>query len=111
VNSATIALRARAVAKPNHSSTVLNPSNLGFHAHVFNNDDVVRLLKAAVEREGNQTAFAKAHGVNRAHLNMVLKGKRPVTDFIAGALGLHKVYIAQSQRRTRQKREARPLPS
>jgi hypothetical protein len=95
VNSATIALRARAMAKPNHSSTDLNPSNLGFHAHVFNNDDVVRLLKAAVEREGDQTAFAKRHGINRAYLNMILNGKRPVSDFIAEAVGLRKVYTAQ----------------
>jgi len=37
-------------------------TNLGFHARVFDNDDVVRLLAAAIESEGGQTAFAKHHG-------------------------------------------------
>ena len=77
--------------KSNQSSAVFDyPKNLGFHALVFSNDDVVRLLRAAVKRERGQTAFAKHHSVNRAHLNMILNGKRP-----AGAIGLHKVYIDQ----------------
>jgi hypothetical protein len=81
--------------KPNHSSVVLNPNNLGFDAHVFNNDDVIRLLKAAVKREGGQAAFAKRYGIDRPLVNMVLNGKRPVGDSIARALGLRKVYIAE----------------
>ena len=97
------------MAKRNKSSADLVAPDLGFHALVFDEHDVARLLRATVEREGGQSAFAKHHGVNRAYLNMVLNGKRPVSDSIAGALGLHKVYVAQSQRRT--KREARPLPS
>jgi hypothetical protein len=97
------------MAKRNKSGAVTVATDLGFHALVFDEHDVARLLRAAVEREGGQSAFAKHHGVNRAYLNMVLNGRRPVSDSIAGALGLHKVYVAQSQRRT--KREARPLPS
>jgi hypothetical protein len=85
-------------------------TDLGFHTLVFDEHDVARLLKAAVKREGGQSAFAKHHGVNRAYLNMILNGKRPVSDSIAVALGLHKVYIAQSRRRTGRKRQARPLP-
>jgi hypothetical protein len=69
--------------------------NFGFNARVFDNDDVVRLLAAAVESEGSQTAFAKHHGINRAYLNMSFNRKRPVSDSIAAALGLRKVYIAQ----------------
>jgi hypothetical protein len=46
--------------------SVLIASNLGRHALVFDEDDVVRLLRAAVEREGGQSAFAKRHGVDRA---------------------------------------------
>jgi len=70
-------------------------SNLGFDAHVFDKDDVIRLLAAAVQSEGGQTAFAKHHGINRAYLNMVFNRKRPVSDSIAEAVGLRKVYIAQ----------------
>ena len=60
---------------------------------VLNDDDVVRLLSVAIEREGGQVAFAKHHRVNRTYLNMVLHRKRPVGDAVAEALGLHKVYL------------------
>jgi len=70
-------------------------SNFGFHARVFDNDDVIRLLAAAVESEGSQTAFAKHHGINRTYLNMIFHRKKPVSDSIAGAVGLRKVYIAR----------------
>jgi len=59
---------------------------------VLDDDDVVRLLGAAIEREGGQVAFAKQHRVNRTYLNMVLHRKRPVGDAVAEALGLHRVY-------------------
>jgi hypothetical protein len=83
------------MAKRKKSGAVLVPTDLGFHALVFDEADVVRLLRAAVERDGGQTAFAKHHGVNRAYLNMILNGKRPVSDSIAGAVDLRKVYIAE----------------
>jgi hypothetical protein len=70
-------------------------SGLGRNALVFNDDDLVHLLRAAIEREGSQIAFAKHYGVNRTYLNMVLSGKKPVGDAVAKALGLHKVYIAE----------------
>jgi hypothetical protein len=53
------------------------------------------LLRAAIEREGSQIAFAKHYDVNRTYLNMILSGKKPVGDAVAKALGLHKVYIAE----------------
>ena len=56
---------------------------------------IVRLLKAAVEREGGQTAFAKRHRVHRSSVNRVLKGKLPASGRIAKALGLRKVYVAE----------------
>ena len=68
---------------------------MSFQALVLGTEDVVGLLRDAVEREGGQSAFAKHHGVNRTYLNMVLNGKRPVSDFIAEAAGLRKVCIAQ----------------
>jgi hypothetical protein len=74
-------------------------SNLGFDAHVFDKDDVIRLLAAAVQSVGGQTAFAKHHGINRAYLNMIFNRRRPVSDSIAGAVGLRKVYIAQKSAR------------
>jgi DNA-binding transcriptional regulator YdaS (Cro superfamily) len=52
-------------------------------------------MRAAVEREGNQTAFARRYGVERSGLNMILKGKRPVTNAVVKALGLRKVYAPE----------------
>jgi len=62
---------------------------------VFDEDDIVHLLRAVVEREGSQTAFAKRHGVDRVLVNMILNSKRPVSGGIAKALGLPKVYVAE----------------
>jgi hypothetical protein len=77
------------------SSAALVAPESGFCALVFDEYDVARLLRAAVEQEGGQSAFAKHHGVDRAYLNMVLNGKRPVSDSVAAAVGLRKVYVAQ----------------
>ena len=59
-------------------------TKLGSHLLVFNDDEVIGLLRAAVEREENQVA-----------LNRVLKGKRGVTKAVMKALGLRKVYAAE----------------
>jgi hypothetical protein len=52
-------------------------SSLGTVEFVFSDDDVVHLLKTAIEREGSQTAFAKRHGVDRPTINAILKGSDP----------------------------------
>jgi hypothetical protein len=57
-------------------SSVLIANNLGRHALVFNEDDVVLMLRAAVEHEGSQVAFAKRHGLDRVLVNMILNGKK-----------------------------------
>jgi len=77
----------------NETRTLALSSGLGRVEVVFDGDDVIHLLRTAIEREGSQIAFAKHHGINRTYLNMVLSGKRPVGDAIAEALGLHKVYV------------------
>ena len=76
-------------------SSVLIASNLGRRALVFDEDDVVRMLRAAVEREGGQSPFAKHHGLDRVLINMILNSKRPVSGSVAKALGLRKVYVAE----------------
>jgi DNA-binding phage protein len=62
---------------------------------VIEHRDLIRLLRAAVEREGGQTAFAERYGISRIYLNRVLRGKKGAGDTIAKALGLRKVYIAE----------------
>ena len=72
------------MAQRNKPSAAFIPNDLGFHALVFDEADVVRLLRAAVEREGGQSAFAKHHGVARAYLNMVLNGKKSLVIPLQG---------------------------
>jgi hypothetical protein len=66
--------------------------NIGTYALTFDHDEVVQLLRAAVEREGNQVAYAKRHRLGRAHLNQVLNGKKNASAAFLKALGLRKVY-------------------
>jgi hypothetical protein len=68
---------------------------LGSHGLIFDDDDVVRLLRAAVEREGNQVAFAQRYGLERTLLNQILNGKRLATGAVLKFLGLRKVYTSE----------------
>ena len=62
-------------SKTEQKSAVALSSGLGRKALVFDDDAVVHLLRAAIEREGSQTAFAKGHDVNRSYMNGVLMAK------------------------------------
>ena len=62
-------------------------------AVVFDDNDVVDLLRIAVEREGGQAAFAGHHRINRSHLNTILTGRRVVGAAIAELVGLRKAYV------------------
>jgi Meiotically up-regulated gene 113 len=77
-------------------------SNLGSHARVYDNHDVAILLRAAIEDEGSQLTFARRHGVNRPCLNMALNGKRNLSRAVTEALGLRKVYIADTRPKPRE---------
>jgi hypothetical protein len=61
---------------------------LGTSARVFDDSEVRQLLRAAVEREGTQVAFAKRHRLDRTHLNQVLKGKSRIGRSVLKCLGL-----------------------
>ena len=75
-------------------------NGLGRNALVFEEDDVVHLLRAAVEREGSQIAFADRHAIDRANINAVLNGKRRISGPRVKALGLRKVYEQEATERT-----------
>ena len=70
-------------------------SGPGRKALVFDDNDVVDLLRIAVEREGGQGAFSRHSGVQRAYLSRVLNGKEPPGRSIAKSLRLRKVYIVK----------------
>ena len=76
-------------------AALLESSNIGFHTLILDDLGVVQLLKAAIEREGSISAFAKRHGLERSYLSSVLNGRRPVSSPLAKALGLRKVYALQ----------------
>jgi DNA-binding transcriptional regulator YdaS (Cro superfamily) len=81
-------------------------SDFGRRKRVFDEREVLRMLRAAVEHEGSQMAFAKRHGLNRSNLNLVLSGKRPVTDSVARPLGLCRLYVADEDEVLRMLRAA-----
>jgi DNA-binding phage protein len=68
-------------------------NQIGRLAVVFDEDDLVRLLSAAVEREGGQTAFAKRYDVDRSRVNRILSRQLRASEAIAKALGLRRAYI------------------
>jgi hypothetical protein len=75
----------------------LKPTRKGGGVLLLNDDDVVDLLKAAVEREGGQAAFAKRYDVNRNELNSILNGRRHISASLVKALGLLRVYVVEEE--------------
>jgi uncharacterized cupin superfamily protein len=75
-------------------SAGLFDSGLGRQALVYDEDELVRLLRAAVEREGGQSAYASRHGLDRTYVNMVLNGRARIRDCLTKALGVRKAYVA-----------------
>jgi DNA-binding transcriptional regulator YdaS (Cro superfamily) len=75
----------------------LSPTCKAGDLFVLNDDDVADLLKAAVKREGSQTAFAKRYDVNRSELNSILNGRRRISAPLAKALGLRRVYVVEEE--------------
>ena len=82
-------------SKARRSGMAKSASGLGRQALVFDDDEVMRLLRAAVEQEGGQKAFASRHGLDRGYVNKVLNGRARVKDALADALGLQRVYAAK----------------
>jgi hypothetical protein len=70
-----------------------NPA--GREGRIFEERDVIQLLKSAIEREGDQGAFARRFGIDRTSLNLMVNGKRPLTADVVKALGLRKVYTPE----------------
>jgi DNA-binding phage protein len=55
---------------------------------LLDKEDVVELLRAAVEQAGGQSEWASKQGVDRSLLNRVLRGQRAPTKEIIRALKL-----------------------
>ena len=71
---------------------------------VFDEKDVLRLLRSEVKRAGGQSAWARKTGIERTYLSKVLAGQKPPSKRIINALKLRTVYASDSKppnRRTR----------
>jgi DNA-binding phage protein len=60
---------------------------------LWENRDVVGLLRAEVARAGGQQAFALKTGVDRTALNKVLSGVRKPSPRMVEVLGLRAVFV------------------
>jgi hypothetical protein len=76
------------------NTELLSESDLGRNARIFEDGDIIQLLRAAIEREGSVTAFAARHGLPRPNVSKYLNGRRPISSTLVKALGLRKVHIA-----------------
>jgi AraC-like DNA-binding protein len=54
--------------------------------------DVLRILRADIQEAGNQSKWARRHGISRPHLNRVLKRKRGFSPRILKALKLKPIW-------------------
>jgi hypothetical protein len=77
---------------------------LGSYRRVFDDNDVLKLLRSGVRSAGGQTAFAKATGLDRSYLNTVLSGKRRLGPSILSALNLRIVYAPITPRSAEHRR-------
>lgn len=62
---------------------------------IFDEEEVIRLLRVEVEKDGSQAAFARRRNIERMYVNAILRGKRPVTKTVADAIGLRRTYTAK----------------
>ena len=60
---------------------------------VLNDKDVVDLVRAAIKREGSQTAFAKRHRIARTDISAFLNGRKGMSASLAKAFGIRRVWV------------------
>jgi DNA-binding phage protein len=61
--------------------------------------DVIRLLRAEIERAGGGGPWARAAGIDRTHVNRMLNGDRPISKKVIRALKLRVVYLPSDTKR------------
>jgi hypothetical protein len=62
---------------------------------ILDEEDVIRLLRLAIEKDGSQSAWARRNSIERANVNAMLAGRIPVSRPVADALGLRRTYTAK----------------
>jgi hypothetical protein len=70
-------------------------SEFGRRGVIFEEEDVLRLLRVAIKKDGSQSAWARRHNIERASVNAMLSGRIPISKTVADALGLRRAYTAK----------------
>ena len=70
-------------------------SEFGRRGVIFEEEDVLRLLRVAIKKDGSQSAWARRRSIERANVNAMLSGRIPVSKIVADALGLRRTYTAK----------------
>jgi hypothetical protein len=70
------------------------PSIIGFGRRgvIFEEEDIVRLLRVEIKKDGSQAAWARRLNIDRPNVNAMLSGRIPVSKIVADALGLRRTY-------------------
>lgn len=53
--------------------------------------DVMDLLRVAIDVAGSQAAFARQHGISLQYINDVMRGRREIGQKILAVLGIERV--------------------
>jgi hypothetical protein len=62
---------------------------------ILDEEDVIRLLRVAIEKDGSQSAWARRRSIDRPNVNAMLSGRIPVSKIVADALGLRRTFTAK----------------
>jgi hypothetical protein len=62
---------------------------------IFDEEDVIRLLRVEIEKDGSQATWARRRRIERANVNAMLSGRIPISKTVADALGLRRVFTAK----------------
>jgi len=62
---------------------------------IFDEEDVIRLLRVEIEKDGSQAAWARRRRIERPSVNAMLSGRIPVSKTVANAIGLRRTYTAK----------------
>ncbi len=77
------------------SKTTASVAEFGRPGIVFDDKDVIELLRVEIEKNGSQAAWARRCRIKRPSVNAMLSGRIPVSRTVANALGLRRTYIAK----------------
>ena len=62
-------------------------------AAIITKEQAVEVLREAIEAEGSQTTFARAHGLQPSDVCSALRGRRTLTPRILAAINVEWVYV------------------